>query len=107
VIAALLAITACDSDVSAIWPRKTFSSSEWKSTPQFQRFVFAKDLLDGKLEGLTRAEVVDRLGAPSSQYSNWMHYVVKESDSGNNSVVFVFIRFDEKGRVSETGLGMD
>jgi len=102
----LIAGTGCG-DESIFWPRREFNAKEWNRTDEYHRYIFAKDLLDGKLIGLTREEIKTKLGRPSSEYPEGMNYIVKEVTEGLNAVEFIYIRFDMKGKASEAGLGED
>jgi hypothetical protein len=107
----LLTVSIClsgCSDMPLFWPDEEFDAQKWKSTPELQRYVFANDLVDGKLIGLTRAQIEAMLGPNPRAEHEPMKYAVKETSSSSyNFVVFIYVRFDANGRANEVGIGED
>lgn len=82
-------------DASDSWPMTRFDQTKWSQTDEGNRFVFVRNLIEGKkLENLTKQQVLDLLGKPSYDDINgeYVTYVVKTS-SGN--VHILDIRFKE------------
>ena len=85
------------------WPSETFDSDAWASADESQRYVYAKDLLDGKLDGLKRAEVRALLGRPSSEGGELLIYVVKQTPGEDE--YYIYIGFDPAtGKVVRSGV---
>ena len=80
------------------WPVVVFDKSTWAKTPEENRFVFARDLIENKrLNGMTLREVIHELGPPSfsDNSSNYITYVLKVS-SGN--LYILDIRLKQGGK---------
>jgi hypothetical protein len=107
VLALSLFLGAC-ADSPLTWPKKRFSAEEWKKTPDIERYVFAADLLDGMLIGLTRQQVGELLGTDGAGNvpANGC-YVIKEIASGYNATENICVRFDASGRVNNVFLHSD
>ena len=45
--------------------RQPFDSERWKSAPTTERYDLAWDLHHGRLNGLTKSDVIDLLGEPT------------------------------------------
>lgn len=76
------------------WPKVNFEKNKWLEAKYSERFVFAKDLIDGKrLIGKNKADVYTMLGKPSSEdpSNNRIVYTLKE---GKTEIYFLDIRFD-------------
>lgn len=92
--------TACWVGCSEVdgWPHRKFDSTEWKRTPEADRYVFVKDLLASKtIIHKSAGEIINILDQPSSigNESKSFHYVVKLGAEYSFSQVFILdIRFD-------------
>jgi hypothetical protein len=107
VLALSLILGAC-ADSPLTWPKRKFSAEEWKKTPDSERYVFARDLLDGKLIGLTRQQVVELLGTDGAgNVPANSCYVIKEMESGYDASQNICVRFDAGGRVNNVYLHSD
>lgn len=95
------------------WPRESFDSTRWRSSPHEQRYRQYRDLRDKHpLVGLTRHEIESLLGSPDSVASDgrYVVYDLKEGVDDHftlNSVYFMRVWFDEKGRVTAVRVGAD
>jgi len=95
------------------WPRESFDSARWRSSPHEQRYRQYRDLQDKhRLAGLTRAEIESLLGPPDSAASDG-RYVVYDLKEGTNdrftlnAVYFMRVWFDRQGHVTEVRIGAD
>lgn len=93
------------------WPKERFDSQRWRQTSEAGRYVFAKDLIEQKLLiGKTRQEVVDLLGAPSSESAvpPAIAYLIKTGGSGMTQVFALEVRLDGlRGEVTGVGIRGD
>jgi hypothetical protein len=95
------------------WPRESFDSARWRSSPHEQRYRQFRDLQDKHhLVGLTRGEVEALLGPPDSAASDGRYLVYDLKDGTNdrftfNAVYFARLWLDAQGRVSAVRVGAD
>jgi hypothetical protein len=85
------------------WPRQPFSEEAWKRSSRGERYLFSKELLD-LLEGRSETSVVELLGQPDTQGSDYagkyLAYVIRaESALGLDYEQLLIIEFDHKGMV--------
>jgi hypothetical protein len=102
-VAILIPVTIAGCDGQLFWPRQKFEVQEWKATAAGNRYVFAKDLLDGKLIGLSASDIKARLGHPTSETPRILLYDIRESEPGTWQ--YIYVRLDENGRASKVGIG--
>jgi hypothetical protein len=99
----LILVTLVSCDGPPFWSKRKFDVQQWKATDVDERYVFADDLLGGKLIGLTKEEVKDQLGPPTSEASTILLYDIRESEPGERE--YIYIKFGENKRASNTGIG--
>jgi len=89
------------------WPNSSFSSSEWKSTPAEQRYVYFNSLISSRqLDTLTQKEVIKLLGEPNYKSSDgkYFTYILKYAEKKEysfNSIYLLHVDFDAAGKVSK------
>ena len=93
--------------VPSSWPQKKFQAEEWEQTPDLSRYVFAKDLLDGRLSGKTPHEIKALLGPPTVEYPGGVRYAIKDATTMMDAADFIYIHFDLNGRANEIGIVSD
>lgn len=96
VIAICTLVAGC-SDQPQKWPRQAFDPATWAKTPEEDRYVFVRDVIDRDLlRGKKLPEVEAMLGAPSfrSDTEHDVTYVVKAGSKGFNQVYVLDVRFD-------------
>ncbi|MYM87751.1 hypothetical protein GTP91_11220 [Rugamonas sp. FT82W] len=79
----VLAISGCGHDEKT-WPTRSFDSTVWHHTPEGERYIFVKDLLNNQhLRGTSRSDIEKMLGKPSfvSNDGTYITYIVRV-DSG-------------------------
>jgi hypothetical protein len=104
-----MALVACGEVYS--WPAEKFDSHRWKQTVEVKRYVFAKDLIDRRLLiGKTRGEVVELLGAPSSENSSprAMQYLIKSGGVAMDQLFALDVQLGGvRGEVTSVGIRGD
>ena len=81
----------------ASWSSKEFAAEQWRATPESDRYVFARDLIDRKLlVGKPEQEVKELLGPPSSESEadHRFAYVIKVGGNGFDQVYILDILVD-------------
>jgi hypothetical protein len=107
----------CRSEES-FWPDEKFTAERWNATPQNERHVMAKDLVQSRiLEGMTKNDVISLLGHPESSgikedgtiRDNISYYLKDGSTSISlNAVWLLRVLFDPAtGTVQKYGIGGD
>jgi hypothetical protein len=85
----------CGDEISS-WPKKAFEERNWKATKESSRFVYVRDLIEGKkLIGKSKDEIYLMLGEPGFDDSNgqYITYIIKEDRS---EFYILDIRFDNE-----------
>ena len=94
-------IMGCDNPKN--WPMAEFDQSSWLRSTENERYRWAQDIIDRHLlDGLTRNQVIDLLGAPSSQNLESIAYIVKTGGSGFNQIYILDIRFKKYNNIVES-----
>lgn len=95
------------------WPRESFTSERWRTTPAHERYKFAKDLQERRiLDSRSRSDIVEMLGSPDfeSRHGRYMTYLLKNAEPGEYTLNFVYllhIQFDRDDRVVKYFLRSD
>lgn len=93
IFAFIFLLAGCE-DGYETWPNVIFEQKNWLGAKPEERFVFAKDLINGKrLIGKTRSEVYIMLGKPSFDDPR-NHRITYTLKSGQMDSYFLDIRFD-------------